>query len=69
MAPTLSQKWFTFFYQKDQNFVYFVPYEFVQISVYDMFKLYDFVQISVACGPNTYQIIYRETLDFQCQRQ
>ena len=38
MAPTLSQKGLTFFYQKAQNFVYFVPY--------------DFVQISVACDPN-----------------
>ena len=41
------------FGQKAQNFVYFGPY--------------DFVQISPACGPNTYQIMYGETLDFQCQ--
>ena len=41
------------FCQKAQNFVYFEPY--------------DFVQISRACGPNTYQIMYGETLDLQCQ--
>ena len=41
--------------QKAQNLVYFVPC--------------DFVQISPACGPNTYQIMYEEILDFQCQRQ
>ena len=28
---------------------------------------YDFVQILPACGLNTYQIMYAETLDFQCQ--
>ena len=55
MALTLSQKWLTIFGQKAQNFEYFVSY--------------DFVQISPACGPNTYQIVYGETLDFQCQRQ
>ena len=44
-----------FFGQNGQNFVYFGPY--------------DFVQISPACGPNTYQIMYGETLDFQCQHQ
>ena len=33
------------------------------------FGLYDFVQISPAFGPNTYQIMYLETLDFQCQHQ
>ena len=38
-----------------QNFVYFV--------------LYDFVQSSPVCGPNTYQIMYGETSDFRCQRQ
>ena len=43
------------FLQKAQNFEYFVPY--------------DLVQILPACGPNTYQIMYGETLDFQCQRQ
>ena len=41
--------------QKAQNFVNFGPYAFVQISP--------------ACGPNTYQIMYGETLDFQCQHQ
>ena len=44
-----------FFCQKAQNCVYFEPYNFVQISS--------------ACGPNTYQIMYGETLDFQCQHQ
>ena len=34
-----------------------------------LFGPYDFVQISPACGPNTYQIMYGETLDFQCQHQ
>merc|ERR1712240_255136 len=41
------------FCQKTQNFVYFGPY--------------DFVQISPACGPNMYQIMYGETFNFQCQ--
>ena len=50
MSATLSQKWLTFSCQKAQNFVYFVPY--------------DFVQISPASGPNTYQIMYGETSDF-----
>ena len=27
------------------------------------------MQISPAFGPNTYQIMYGETFDFQCQRQ
>ena len=43
------------FWSKAQNFVYFGPY--------------DFVQIPPACDPNTYQIMYGETLDFQCQHQ
>ena len=43
------------FGRKAQNFVKFGPY--------------DFVLISPACGPNTYQIRYGETLDFQCQHQ
>ena len=30
----------------DQNFVFFLPY--------------DFVQISPACGPNTYQYVWRD---------
>ena len=56
MASTLSRKWLTIFWKKKtQNFVYFVPC--------------DFVQISPACGLNTYQIMYGETLDFQFQRQ
>ena len=55
MASTLSQIWLMFFCQKAQNFVHFLPY--------------DFVQISPACGPNTYQIMYGEIVDFRCQRQ
>ena len=55
MASTYSQNWLTIFCQKGQNFEYFVPH--------------DFVQISPACGPNVYQIMYGETLDFECQRQ
>ena len=43
------------FCQKAQNFVLFGPY--------------DLVQISPACGLNTYQLMYGETLDFQCQHQ
>ena len=31
------------------------------------FGPYNFVQISLACGPNTYQIMYGKTFDFQCQ--
>ena len=42
-----------FFCQKAQTFVHFGPC--------------DLVQISPACDPNTYQIIYGETFDFQCQ--
>ena len=34
---------------------------------FEHFEPYDLVQTSPACGPNTYQIIYGETLDFQCQ--
>ena len=41
------------FCQKAPNFVYFGPYNFVQILP--------------ACRPNTYQIMYGETLDFQWQ--
>ena len=41
------------FWQKAQNFAYFEPY--------------DFVQILPACGPNAYQIMYRETIDLQYQ--
>ena len=47
MASTLSEKWLTIHCQKAQNFVYFLPY--------------DFDQISPACRPNTYQIMYGET--------
>ena len=43
MVSTLPQKWLTIFCRNAQNCVYFVPC--------------DFVQISLACGPNTYQII------------
>ena len=55
MASIPSQKWLTIFCQKAQNFVYFGPY--------------DFVQISPACSPNAYQIMYGETLEFQCHHQ
>ena len=50
MASTLCQKQLTIFCQKAPNFVQFGPY--------------DFVQISPACGPNNYQIMNGETLDF-----
>ena len=55
MASALCQNLLTMFCQKTPNFVWF--------------GLYDFVQISPACGPNTYQIMYGETLDSQCQHQ
>ena len=55
MASTLYQKWLTIFCQRAQNLV--------------LLGAYDFVQISPACGPNTHQIMYGETLDFQCQHQ
>ena len=45
---SLGQKWLTLFCQKDQNFVWL--------------RLYALVLISPACGPNTYQITYEETL-------
>ena len=41
------------FRQKAQNFVHFGQYSLVQISL--------------ACGPGTYQTMYGETSDFQCQ--
>ena len=47
MTSTLCQKLITIFGQKAHNFVWF--------------RLCDFVQISPACGPNTYQIMYGET--------
>ena len=47
MASTLCQYLVTIFGQKTQNFVWFGPY--------------DFVQTSLACGSNTYQIMYGET--------
>ena len=52
MVSTLCQKWLTIFCQKAEKFVYF--------------GRFDFVQISPACSPNTYQVMYGETLDFQC---
>ena len=55
MASTLCQKLLTIFCQKVQIFLWFGPY--------------DFVQISAAWGPNTYQIMDAETLDFQCPHQ
>ena len=88
MASTLSQKWLTisieqlfnaqemsskmastllssnianqYFCQKALTFANFVAYDFVQISPY------------AACGPNTKQIMYGETLDMsdiKCHRQ
>ena len=39
-----------FFGQTAQNFVYF--------------RTYDFVQFTPACGPNTYQRMYEEILEF-----
>ena len=45
MASTLSHKWLTIFLPKPQNFVYFLSYDFVQIS-------------PAACCPNTHQIMY-----------
>ena len=41
------------FLSKSSNFVHFGQY--------------DLVQISPACSPNTYQIMYGETLDLQCK--
>ena len=41
------------FCQKTQNFVYFGPYNFAQISP--------------ECGPYTCQIMYGEALHFRCQ--
>ena len=43
------------FYQTAQNFAYFGPY--------------DFVEISPARGPNAYQIMCGGTLDFLCHHQ
>ena len=40
-----------------------------KLKIFVYFGPYDFVQIPPACGPNTYQIMYGETLDFQCQHQ
>ena len=36
-------------------------------STFLKFEPYDFVQISPICGPNTYHIMYGDTLDFWCQ--
>ena len=55
MVSNALSKWWTIFCLKASNFVYFGPYEFVQISP--------------AYCPNTYQIIYGESLDFQRQHQ
>ena len=41
------------FCQTAQNFVWFQPY--------------DYVQISSECGPDAGEIMYGEILDFQCQ--
>ena len=57
MVSALSQKQTkqNIFCQKAQNFVYFKPYNFVQISA--------------VWGPNTSQIMYGKTLEVQCQCQ
>ena len=55
MASTLCQKIVNHLCQKAQNLVWF--------------GRCDFLRISPACVPNTYQIMYGETLDFQCQHQ
>ena len=55
MVSKFRQKWLTIICQKAQNCLQLGPY--------------DFAQISSACGPNTYQITYGKTLDFQCQHQ
>ena len=39
----------------------------LKVQKFIHFKQYDFVQISPVCGPNTYQIMYGETLDVKCQ--
>ena len=52
-AVNMFSKLVNHFCQKAQNLVYF--------------RSYDFVQILPACGPNTFQIMYGETLDFLCQ--
>ena len=38
---------------KSSNFIHFGPHDLVQISTY------------AACSPNTYQLMYGETLDIQ----
>ena len=51
MVSTLPQKWLIiFFCQKAENFVYFIPC--------------DFVQISPACGSNDYQIVSNGNLKY-----
>ena len=56
MVSTLSQKWLTICFAKKLKILYIL-------------EKYDFVQISQACGPNTYQIMYGETLNVQGQHQ
>ena len=56
MASTLGQKWLIIFLVKKLKFFYSSDHKIL-------------FQISPACGPNTYQIMYGETLDFQCQYQ
>ena len=55
MASTLCHKWLTIFVKKLQI-----------LYCSDHMILF---KISLACGPNTYQIMYGETIDFQCQHQ
>ena len=45
------------------------PFFAKQLKIFLYFLPHDFVKISLACGPNSYQIMYGETFDFQCQRQ
>ena len=56
MSQKRLTKWLTIFCQKAKT---------LEISLIP----YDFAQITPACGPNTDQIMSRETLDFQCQCQ
>ena len=54
MVLTICRKWSLkarFFCQKAQHFVHF--------------RQYTLVQIWPVCGPNTYQIMYVETLDLK----
>ena len=60
MASIPSQKWLTIFCQEAQILCISYPWDFLPFK---------FAQISPTGGANTYQTMYGETLDFQCQRQ